>query len=84
MRDQGNKIASANNEAVLKLSSTGLAVSFAIMRFLGATAAALNALQAAWVFWLLSTICLIASFWFAMSTVTQAGQWTTVARCDRC
>ena len=35
MRDQTNRIASANDEAVLKLSGAGLAVSFAIMRFLG-------------------------------------------------
>ena len=66
MRDQANRIASANDQAVLKLSIAGLAVSFAIMRFLGNDAAALNALQTAWVCWLLSTVCLIASFWFGM------------------
>ena len=65
-REQGNKIASANDEAVLKLSSAGLAVSFAFMRFLGDGAAALEALQTAWVCWLLSTACLIVSFWFGM------------------
>ena len=70
MRDQTNRIASANDEAVLKLSGAGLAVSFAIMRFLGNDAAALIALQATWVFWLLSTVCLFASFWVAMR-----GQW---------
>ena len=65
-RHQANRIASANDQAVLKLSSAGLPVSFAIMRFLGNDAAALNALQTAWVCWLLSTVCLIASFWFGM------------------
>ena len=69
MRDQTNRIASANDEAVLKLSSAGLAVSFAIMRFLGNDAAALNALQAAWVCWLLSTVSEIPSF----STQTLVG-----------
>ena len=63
MRDQTNRIASANDEAVLKLSGAGLAVSFAIMRFLGNDPAALIALQATWVCWLLSTVCLFASFW---------------------
>ena len=66
MRDQTNRIASTNDEAVLKLSGAGLAVSFAIMRFLGNDAAALIALQATWVCWLLSTVCLFASFWFGM------------------
>ena len=66
MRDQANRIASANDEAVLKLSGAGLAVSFAIMRFLGNDAAALIALQAAWVCWLFSTVCLFASFWCGM------------------
>ena len=65
-REQGNKIASANDEAVLKLSSAGLAVSFAFMRFLGDEAVALGALQSAWVCWFLSTACLIVSFWFGM------------------
>ena len=41
-------------------------MSFAIMRFLGNDAAALNALRAAWAFWLCSVVCLIASFWFGM------------------
>ena len=45
MRDQTNRIASANDEAVLKLSGAGLAVSFAIMRFLGNDATALISLQ---------------------------------------
>ena len=66
IRAQTNRIASANDEAVLKLSSAGLAVSFAIMRFLGNDVDALKALQVAWVCWLLSTVCLIASFWFGM------------------
>ena len=66
IRGQTNRIASANDEAVLKLSSVRLAVSFAIMRFLGNDADALKALQAAWVCWLLSTVCLIVSFWFGM------------------
>ena len=70
MRDQTNRIASANDEEVLKLSGAGLAVSFAIMRFLGNDATALISLQAAWVCWLLSTVCLFASFWFGMS-----GSW---------
>ena len=37
---------------------------------MGNDAAALIALQAAWVFWLLSTVCLFASFWVGMS-----GSW---------
>ena len=65
-REQGNRIASANDEAVLKLSSAGLAVSFAFMRFSGDDAVALGALQTAWVCWFLSTACLIVSFWFGM------------------
>ena len=65
-REQANKIASAHDQAVLKLSSAGLAVSFAFVRFLGDDVAALGALQTAWVFWLLSTVCLFVSFWFGM------------------
>ena len=65
-REQANRIASAHDQAVLKLSSAGLAVSFAFVRFLGDDVAALGALRTAWVFWLLSTVCLFASFWFAM------------------
>ena len=70
IRAQTNRIASANDEAVLKLSGAGMPVSFAIMRFLGNDAAALIALQAAWVCWLLSTVCLFASFWVGMK-----GSW---------
>ena len=66
IRDQANRIAFANDEAVLKLSGAGLAVSFAIMRFLGNDAAALIALQAAWVCWLFSTVYLFTSFWCGM------------------
>ena len=66
IREQANRIAAASDDAVLKLSSAGLAVSFAIMRFLGDDMAALCALQTAWVCWLLSTTCLIVSFWFGM------------------
>ena len=66
IRAQTNRIASANDDAVLKLSSAGLVVSFAIMRFLGNDADALKALQTAWLCWLLSTVCLIVSFWFGM------------------
>ena len=66
VRAQTNRIASAHDEAVLKLSSAGLAVSFVIMRFLGDDGAALHALRAAWAFWLCSVVCLIASFWFGM------------------
>ena len=66
IRDQMNRITSAHDEAVLKLSGVGLAASFAIMQFLGNNAAALIALQAAWVCWMLSTVCLFASFWFGM------------------
>ena len=65
-REQANRIASANDEAVLKLSSAGLAVSFVFLRFLGDDAAALSALRVAWLCWLLSTACLIVSFWFGM------------------
>ena len=65
-REQANKIASAHDQAVLKLSSAGLAVSFAFVRFLGDDVAALGALQTAWVFWLLSTVFLFGSFWFGM------------------
>ena len=65
-REQGNRIASANDRAVLALSSAGLAASFAFVRFLGDDAAALNALRTTWVCWFLSTACLIVSFWFGM------------------
>ena len=70
MRDQLNRILSAHEGAVLKLSGAGLAVSFAIVRFLGNDAAALIALKTTWGCWLLSTVCLFLSFWVAMS-----GQW---------
>ena len=77
-REQGNRIASANDGAVLKLSSAGLAVSFAFVRFLGSDAVALGALQTAWVCWFLSTACLIVSFWFGMG-----GSWVR-ERAPRC
>ncbi|MCY3818899.1 MAG: hypothetical protein OXH52_05980 [Gammaproteobacteria bacterium] len=67
VRAQLNRIASAHDQAVLKLSSAGLVVSFAFMRFLGEDAGALNVLKVTWICWLLSTICLIVSFWFGMS-----------------
>ena len=65
-REQANKMASAHDQAVLKLSSAGLAVSFAFVRFSGDDVTALGALQTAWGFWLLSTVSLFGSFWFGM------------------
>ena len=47
------------------------------MRFLGNDAAALIALQAAWVCWLFSTVCLFASFWCGMF-----GSWIRERRVD--
>ena len=66
IREQGNRIASANDRAVLVLSSAGLAASFAFVRFLGTDVAGLGALQSTWVCWFLSTACLIVSFQIGM------------------
>ncbi len=76
-REQGNRIASANDRAVLALSSAGLAASFVFVRFLGGDAAGLGVLQAAWVCWFLSTACLITSFQIGM-----LGSWMR-ERADR-
>ena len=79
-REQGNRIASANDRVVLALWSAGLAASFAFVRFWGDDAAAPYALRTAWVCWFLSIACLIVSFWFACSARGYANGRTGVTR----
>ena len=87
-------IEDANDQAILKLSSGGLVLSFAFVRqFLGEeVGTSMWALTAAWVSWALSSMCLIVSYWLAMWGTQYAlrkdrqgnspwNTWITARRC---
>ena len=67
----------AYDQALLKLSGGALGLSLALVRgFAADDMRYLIAIQSAWVFWVLSLICVVASFYFgARSAATQARQY---------
>ena len=74
----------AYDQALLKLSGGALGLSLALVRgFAADDMRYLIAIQFAWVFWVLSLICVVASFYFgARSAATQARQYDADEQVD--
>ena len=74
----------AYDQALLKLSGGALGLSLALVRgFAADDMRYLIAIQSAWVFWVLSLICVVASFYFgARSAATQARQYDADEQVD--